>query len=143
MRPSSHWIERLIFLKKYFQFPKTGFAPQGSWVWRETISALDRQADGKFGRALALDIPGCGEKRDRDTKDIPFGATNWQLTQLDKVPATYVLCLRDNILPTVWQEKFTGRFHADKIVQIDAGHQVMNTRPHALAEVLLREASGV
>lgn len=233
---------------------------QGSWVWRETISALDRQTGGKFGRALTLDVPGCGKKRGRDTKDIAFGAivdeliadleearmtdvvlvghsqagtamahmvekrpdlfrrlvyvtcsiplpgqtvidmigdgvhgsdenkvgwpvdfkttgareraeimfcndmgeseatnfmtrlggdqwpsdayaaTNWQLSQLDKVPASYVLCLRDNILPVTWQETFAGRFHAEEIVRIDAGHQVMNTRPHALAEVLLLEA---
>jgi hypothetical protein len=26
-------------------------------------------------------------------------------------------------------------------VYIDAGHQVMNTRPHGLAEILLHEAS--
>jgi hypothetical protein len=27
------------------------------------------------------------------------------------------------------------------MIRIDAGHQVMNTRPHALAEVLLAEAA--
>src|SRR2546425_6562265 len=43
---------------------------QGSWVWKETIAALHRQADGKFGRALALDIPGCAEKRGRDISDL-------------------------------------------------------------------------
>lgn len=40
---------------------------QGGWIWHETIAALHLQTDGKFGRALALDAPGCGEKRGRDT----------------------------------------------------------------------------
>jgi pimeloyl-ACP methyl ester carboxylesterase len=43
---------------------------QGGWVWQETISALHRQTDGKFGRAVALDIPGCGCKRNRETSDL-------------------------------------------------------------------------
>jgi len=43
---------------------------QGGWVWDETIAALDRQSGGHFGRALTLDIPGCGRKRDRTTDDI-------------------------------------------------------------------------
>lgn len=40
---------------------------QGGWVWQQTIDALHQQTDGKFGRALALDAPGCGDKRGRDT----------------------------------------------------------------------------
>jgi hypothetical protein len=38
---------------------------QGSWVWDETIAALGVQGGGTFGRALALDAPGCGAKRGR------------------------------------------------------------------------------
>jgi pimeloyl-ACP methyl ester carboxylesterase len=40
---------------------------QGSWVWDETIAAMHLQTDAAFGRALALDVPGCGVKRGRDT----------------------------------------------------------------------------
>ena len=43
---------------------------QGSWVWSETIAALQRQAGGKSGRALALDAPGCGAKRGADTAGL-------------------------------------------------------------------------
>ncbi|MFD2134238.1 hypothetical protein ACFSLT_01475 [Novosphingobium resinovorum] len=39
-----------------------------------------------------------------------------------------------------WQERFADRLHARRLHRIDAGHQVMNTRPEALAEVLLAEA---
>jgi pimeloyl-ACP methyl ester carboxylesterase len=46
---------------------------QGSWVWGETIAALRDQTNGKFGRAIALDIPGCGVKRGRDIKDLGPG----------------------------------------------------------------------
>ena len=43
---------------------------QGSWVWQETIAALQQQSGSSFGRALALDAPGCGVKRGRDTANL-------------------------------------------------------------------------
>jgi pimeloyl-ACP methyl ester carboxylesterase len=234
---------------------------QGSWVWEETIQALHCQTGGAFGRALALDVPGCGQKRGRATNNLslddvacelvldiekagmkrvvlvghsqggqamlfmlrlrpdlfaravhvscliplpgrnfmeqigdgPHGSnenevgwpfepgsvidmkerfalmfcndmsddrkaaflaklgqdmwpmqsyseTRWHCDGLDKVPATFVVCLQDAILPVSWQEKFADRVKAERRVYIDAGHQVMNTRPHALAEVLRYEA---
>ena len=49
---------------------------QGSWVWDETIAALKQQAgkaqSGETHRYLALDAPGCGTKRGRDTSAIRF-----------------------------------------------------------------------
>lgn len=47
---------------------------QGSWVWHETIAALGKQSDGRFGRALTLDVPGCGSKRARDTSSVTLAA---------------------------------------------------------------------
>jgi pimeloyl-ACP methyl ester carboxylesterase len=228
----------------------------GSWVWHETIAALD----SAFGRALALDAPGCGLKRSRATDELTLGDvateliedinsagmenvvlvghsqggqamalmaelqpelfrrlvyvscliplpgqdsaqmmgtglhgsnsdevgypvdptssdphdriaamfcndmdqeqaaaflaklgpdkwppqtysfTEWRYDHLDQVPATFVLCLRDQSLPAAWQEVFAARFKVDEIVRVDAGHQVMNTRPEALAEILRHEA---
>lgn len=233
---------------------------QGSWVWAETIAALEAQSGGKV-RTLALDVPGCGTKRERDTSAITFddiarelvadveasglrdvvlvghsqagmplprmaefapglfrrlvhvscsappaGTTviecvgdglhgerddqigwpvdpktatmeerfrvmfcndmapadadaflaglgrdmwpassyayrDWRYDHLAAIASTFVVCLQDQILPPVWQERFAGTLHADRIVRIDAGHQVMNTRPQALAEVLLAEAA--
>jgi pimeloyl-ACP methyl ester carboxylesterase len=72
-----------------------------------------------------------------------FSATNFTFDNLGVVPATYVVCLKDRVLPVVWQEKFAARFHAERLVRIDAGHQVMVSRPHALAEVLRLEAQAV
>jgi pimeloyl-ACP methyl ester carboxylesterase len=232
----------------------------GSWVWDETIAALDGQTDGAFGRALALDAPGCGLKRSSATNELTledvateliedirgaglknvvlvghslgglamavmaelapelfrrlvyvscliplpgqtvaqmmgtglhgsnpeevgypldptssnlddrfaamfcndmdqeqaaaflaklgadvwpaqtFSFTEWRYDHLDQVPATYVLCLRDQSLPAAWQEVFAARFKVDEIVRVDAGHQVMNTRPEVLAEILRHEA---
>ena len=40
---------------------------QGSWVWDETIAALRQQSVGDIGEVIALDVPGCGTKRGRDT----------------------------------------------------------------------------
>ena len=59
---------------------------------------------------------------------------------MDQVPASYILCEKDCILPAAWQETFAKRFHAERVIRLDAGHQVMITRPHALAEILRLEA---
>jgi len=45
-------------------------AGEGGWLWDDLIAALDRQTDGGFGRALALDVPGCGKKPGRDIEDL-------------------------------------------------------------------------
>jgi len=226
---------------------------QGGWVWDETIAALQMQTDGRIGRAIALDAPGCGTKRGRDTTtltpsdvvtellgelasaglsdvvlvghsqaglmlpllverqpdlfrglvyvscaaplpgqtiiqmvgeeigwpidpevssnedrwramfcndmddaqasaflaslgvdnwpDLVTYGTEWRYDHLGVVPSTYIICLQDGILPPEWQEKFAARFKVDRQVRIDAGHQVMNTRPHGLAEMLRQEAT--
>jgi pimeloyl-ACP methyl ester carboxylesterase len=69
-----------------------------------------------------------------------MSASDWQYDHLGRVPATYVVCLRDGILPIPWQETFAARLKVQRQVRIDAGHQVMNTRPEALAEALIHEA---
>ncbi len=66
--------------------------------------------------------------------------TGWRHEQLGAVPASYVLCLRDGILPVPWQEIFAARFKTGRTIRLDAGHQAMTTRPHALAEILRHEA---
>lgn len=71
-----------------------------------------------------------------------YTQTEWAYDHLAALPVSYVLCLQDAILPLEWQRRFAERVHAGQLVSIDAGHQVMNTRPHALAEVLLAEARG-
>ena len=234
---------------------------QGSWVWSETIAALQGQSGDSGARCLALDVPGCGTKRDRDTtslsiddivtelladlvaaemrdtvlvghsqagslmpllaekrpdlfrhliyvtcsspltgqtviqmmgsgmqgdhpdevgwpfdrstqdareryptmfcndmtraeaakllaklgKDnwpgVTYTASNWRYDHLDRIPATYVVCLRDGVLPVAWQERFAARFKVQRLVRIDAGHQVMTSRPHGLAEILHQEAT--
>ena len=69
-----------------------------------------------------------------------YAATDWLHHSPNDVPTAYVICLKDQILPVPWQETFAVRFKAQRLVRIDAGHQVMNTRPQALAEVLHYEA---
>ncbi len=68
--------------------------------------------------------------------------TDWRYDHLRTIPSSYVLLLRDLALPAEWQERFVDRLHARRITRIDAGHQVMNTRPESLAEVLRQEACG-
>jgi pimeloyl-ACP methyl ester carboxylesterase len=69
-----------------------------------------------------------------------YSYSDWKADHLAAMPVTYVRCLRDMALPPVWQSCFAERLHADRTVHLDAGHQAMNTRPHALAEILLAEA---
>jgi pimeloyl-ACP methyl ester carboxylesterase len=70
-----------------------------------------------------------------------YAYSAWRYDHLDAVPATFVVCLQDMSLPPPWQEKFADQLRCGRRVYIDAGHQVMNTRPQALAEVLLAEAA--
>lgn len=234
---------------------------QGSWVWSETIAAIKVEAGEAVGRLLALDVPGCGDKRGRDTSgmsvpevieelaaeldandvrdallvghsqagtllpglaaarsnriaravyfacaapdqgqtvaqmlgrglqgsvenevgwprdpettsaaelfhaafcndmdeetsrsfaaklgqdDWPATCGNewksWHYDAARQVPTTYVIALADKILPVTWQERFAERLHASRIVRLDSGHQGMNTRPFALAEIIITEA---
>jgi pimeloyl-ACP methyl ester carboxylesterase len=234
---------------------------QGGWVWDDTVAALHQQAGDRALRTLALDVPGCGRKRERDTSDIgiddiarelladlaaadmdevvlvghsqagtllprlaefapqrfrhlvyvscsiplpgqtvlqmmgsgpqgsddnevgwPFdpkaddarerhaqmfctdlrdreapdfldrlgrdhwpmrsySATDWRCEHFDAIDASYVICLRDRILPVAWQERFAARFKVRQRIRLDTGHQAMNSRPQALAEILLRIAA--
>lgn len=68
-----------------------------------------------------------------------YAMTDWAYDGMGLVPATFVICLKDRILPAHWQEIFAQRLKAERLVRIDTGHQVMNARPHALAEVLRLE----
>lgn len=70
-----------------------------------------------------------------------YAYTDWSYDQFGAVPASFVLCLQDRILPAAWQQVFAERFRAERTIMIDAGHQVMTTRPHALAEILRIEAA--
>jgi pimeloyl-ACP methyl ester carboxylesterase len=65
-----------------------------------------------------------------------YAMSGWFYDHLRDVGSSYVLCLRDQALPPPWQRMFAERVHAKDIIQIDAGHQAMNTRPHGLAEIL-------
>lgn len=231
---------------------------QASWVWKQAIAALQLQDSDYFRKILALDVPGCGEKRSRDTNglspadvarelisdleraglrdivlvghslagnvlpamaetrpdlfrrlvyvscSIPLpgqtvlqmmgngvhgdneaevgwpvdpvttampdryaamycedmgqvqsetflaalGQDDWPSTffantsfafDMTLVPASYVLCQKDRILPAIWQSKFADRFNVQRVITLDAGHQAMITRPHALAEILRQE----
>ncbi len=72
---------------------------------------------------------------------ICYAHSGWTYDHLADVPVSYVLCLEDAILPLSWQERFAKRFHANRLVRIDAGHQVMITRPQALAEAIWLDAA--
>jgi pimeloyl-ACP methyl ester carboxylesterase len=78
---------------------------------------------------------------DRDNWPAAFFTNTLFDFDMSRVPATYVLCQKDRILPAAWQQIFAERFNAERVVQLDAGHQAMITRPHALAEILRQEGA--
>ena len=67
--------------------------------------------------------------------------TDWPYEHLGDIPASYIVCLKDMSLPAAWQSTFADRFKAQRTIAIDAGHQIMLTRPHELAETLRTEAN--
>jgi pimeloyl-ACP methyl ester carboxylesterase len=75
-----------------------------------------------------------------DWPPVAYTHTGWSYDHLASVPCTYVLCLQDQVLTPHWQRIFADRFRCERTVHIDAAHQVQNTRPSALAEVLLAQS---
>lgn len=72
---------------------------------------------------------------------VCYSHSDWTYDHLSALPVSYVLCLEDAILPLEWQHYFAKRLHARSTPRIDSGHQAMNTRPNALAEILLAQAA--
>jgi len=70
-----------------------------------------------------------------------YSYNDWRCEHLKDIDVTFVLCLQDQALTPPWQVKFAHRLHADRIIRIEAGHQVMCTRPQALAELLLAQSA--
>lgn len=68
-----------------------------------------------------------------------YTQSDWRYDHLDPGPASYIVCERDKSLPPAWQRRFAAQLGVERITRIDAGHQVMNTHPELLAEVLLAE----
>jgi len=66
-----------------------------------------------------------------------YQMSDWDYSPLASYASTYIICMRDAALLPVWQEMFAERLKAKEIIHIDTGHQVMNTRPHELAELIL------
>lgn len=64
---------------------------------------------------------------------------DWRYDHLESVTSTYIVCEQDMSLPPSWQERFAKTLRAHRLVRIDAGHQVMNTRPQVLTEALIAE----
>lgn len=89
--------------------------------------------------ALALDFLG---RLGRDNwPRSSYQVSDWDYTPRAGTPVSYVLALRDAVLTLPWQERFADRLGATSRPRLDGGHQVMNSRPQGLAEILLIEAA--
>ncbi|CAG4896020.1 alpha/beta fold hydrolase [Paraburkholderia saeva] len=94
----------------------------------------------------------------RDLDDKQFA---WLLTEVaqDKTPpatqfepvsrsgyvelgmkATYIVTLRDDILPPAWQRRFAERLNCDNKVEIDTPHEPFVSHPQLLASTLIATA---
>ncbi|MET0138034.1 MAG: alpha/beta hydrolase [Sphingobium sp.] len=63
--------------------------------------------------------------------------TEWRYGAVRDIPATYIVAMRDQILTPHWQGRFADRLGATRRDDVDAGHQLLQTRPQAVAEILL------
>ncbi|WP_448646289.1 alpha/beta fold hydrolase [Pseudomonas mohnii] len=52
------------------------------------------------------------------------------------IPASYIITLRDNILPVHWQRRFAQRAGAEEVIEIDTAHEPFVSHPQLLAEVV-------
>lgn len=52
------------------------------------------------------------------------------------LPATYIITLRDNILPADWQRRFAQRAGASAVIEIDTAHEPFLSHPRLLAEIV-------
>ena len=113
------------------------------WPMDPTTTPIDQRYDGMFcndmGQSAKAEFL---SKLGSDQWPLQtYAFKDWDYQGLDVVPSTFVLCLQDKILPAAWQHVFASRFKTERTVLIDAGHQVMNTRPHGLAEIVRIEAN--
>lgn len=54
---------------------------QGSWIWGECIHALRQQSNKNIGVISALDVPGCGSKREHNTDGVTVNDIVQELTE--------------------------------------------------------------
>lgn len=149
-------FRRLVYVSCIAPLPgqnilqQMGSGPHGSnerevgWPFDpRTIAAGERYSRMFCNDMSAVEAASFLPKLGSDTWPVKtMSASDWSYDHLSSVPSTYVMCLRDGILPLPWQQTFATRLQVQRTVRIDAGHQVMNTRPQALAEVLRYEAEG-
>jgi pimeloyl-ACP methyl ester carboxylesterase len=115
---------------------------------RETLHKLEGKATEIYGTLDALrplyftDLPD-GEEKDSFLKQLtpqPLAAFFEKIPLKRfyslKIPRTYVLGLRDKSLPPELTRGFAERLGV-KPIEIDAGHDMMISRPEEVAEVLL------
>lgn len=68
---------------------------------------------------------------------------HWGWSQLQNIKAYYLLARNDNILTLEWQEKFASRVGNDtRKFYVEAGHQVMQTQPRKVANIIREIANG-
>ncbi|GHF36019.1 pimeloyl-ACP methyl ester carboxylesterase [Amycolatopsis bartoniae] len=95
---------------------------------------------------LANDVPDEAEALYARLRREPMGPISEPFTHdgLPAVPTTYVRLTRDNAVPPAMQEQMIANLpHESAVTEIDAGHNVMMSRPGQLADLLnLVAASG-
>ena len=69
----------------------------------------------------------------------PLTCTDHGYDHLAAAPSTYIVCVQDAGLPPEWQRRFAKRLHCERVVELEAGHQAMVTKPERLVEMLLAE----
>jgi pimeloyl-ACP methyl ester carboxylesterase len=86
---------------------------QGGWVWEETITALRLQDAGMIGTTMALDMPGCGSKRGRDTATMSLSQACEELAHdIDSTGVKDAILVGHSQAGTVMPQLAAARPHA-------------------------------
>lgn len=56
------------------------------------------------------------------------------------IPSTFIVTLRDDILPPTWQRRFAQRLQVEAVLEIDSPHEAFLTHPNELAGLICSAA---
>jgi pimeloyl-ACP methyl ester carboxylesterase len=140
-------LRRVVFVSCLV--PDDGKCAQDMFDATITAAADQANADDSQG-TLHADVARAWFANDMDDADAdhtlsllvpePMGTTMAPVSlaalRATVVPKTWVRLLRDVVLPVERQERFRANAGADDVVELDAGHMAMISRPAELAAIL-------
>lgn len=139
-----HRVKRVVFI--------AAMIPSNGKTVRETLDEIGFEARRPAGLSQQE------QWRQMFCNDMDEATTQWVLQNLQaesaatlgepvnragypqEMPATYVVCTRDQSLTPKVQRTLLKNIGAPEVIEMDAGHDPMISRPKDVADILLRYA---